>query len=71
LFAGSAGEARRWAIAMTPIQTAKLDGVDPTAWLTDALQRAVSGQTKVHELNTLLPWNWAPLATNTVATAAE
>ena len=35
-----------WAIAMTLIQTAKLNGVDPMAWLTDVLERIVSGRTK-------------------------
>ncbi len=60
LFAGSDGGARHWAIAMTLIQTAKLNGVDPMAWLTDVLQRIVSGCTKSHELATLLPWNWTP-----------
>ena len=34
---------------MTLIQTAKLNGVDPMAWLTDALERVVSGRTKSHE----------------------
>ena len=43
LFAGSDGGARHWAIAMTLIQTAKLNGVDPMAWLTDVLERIVSG----------------------------
>jgi transposase len=28
------------------------------AWLTDVLERIVSGRTKAHELPTLLPWNW-------------
>ena len=46
-------------IAMTLIQTAKLNGVDPMAWLTDVLERVVSGQTKANELHTLLPWAWA------------
>lgn len=59
LFAGSDGGARHWAIAMTLIQTAKLNGVDPMAWLTDVLERVVSGRTKAHELHTLLPWVWA------------
>ena len=58
LFAGSDGGARHWAIAMTLIQTAKLNGVEPMAWLTDVLERIVSGRTKIHELHTLLPWNW-------------
>ena len=60
LFAGSDGGARHWAIAMTLIQTAKLNGVNPMAWLTDVLERIVSGRTKAHELTTLLPWNWMP-----------
>jgi transposase len=60
LFAGSDGGGRHWAIAMTLIQTAKLKGVDPQAWLTDVLERIVSGRTKVTELDTLLPWNWKP-----------
>jgi transposase len=59
LFAGSDGGARHWAQAMTLIQTAKLNGVNPMAWLTDVLERVVSGRTKAHELASLLPWNWA------------
>ena len=61
LFAGSDGGARHWAIAMTLIQTAKLNGVEPMAWLTDVLERIVSGRTKAHELHTLLPWTWVPI----------
>lgn len=60
LFAGSDGGARHWAIAMTLIQTAKLNGVDPMAWLTDVLVRIVSRRTRSHELESLLPWNWKP-----------
>jgi IS66 C-terminal element len=64
LFAGSDAGARRWAIANTLIQTCKLSSVDPLAWLTDVLQRIVSGQTKNHELHTLLPWNWRQPSTS-------
>lgn len=60
LFAGSDGGARHWSIAMTLIQTAKLNAIDPMAWLTDVLERIISGRTKARELHTLLPWNWAP-----------
>jgi transposase len=70
LFAGSDGGARHWAIAMTLIQTAKLNGVDPMAWLTDVLERVVSGQTKANELDTLLPWNWAPPQSSTITSLA-
>jgi transposase len=70
LFAGSDGGARHWAIAMTLIQTAKLNGVDPMAWLTDVLERMVSGQTMANQLETLLPWNWVPPAGVALAAAA-
>ena len=49
--------------------TAKLNGVDPLAWLTDVLERVVSGRTKIHELASLLPWTWAA-ANSTQTTAA-
>ena len=40
------------------VATAKLNGVEPQAWLTDVLERMVAGQTKATELERLLPWNW-------------
>jgi transposase len=70
LFAGSDGGAEHWAIAMTLITTAKLNGVEPLAWLTDVLQRLVSGRTRQHEIAQLLPWNWRPPDAVTVAQAA-
>jgi hypothetical protein len=60
LFAGSDGGARHWAMAMTLINTAKLNDVEPMAYLTDVLERVVSGRTRSHELHTLLPWKWQP-----------
>jgi transposase len=59
LFAGSDGGAKHWAPAMALIQTARLNGVEPLAWLTDVLERIVSGRTKAHEMHSLLPWTWA------------
>ena len=67
LFAGSDAGARHWAIANTLIQTCKLNGVDPMAWLTDVLQRIVSGHTRSHQLDAPLPWNWR--APSTIAAA--
>ncbi len=58
LFAGSDGGARHWAIVASLVATAKLNGVEPQAWLTDVLERMVSGRTKAHELARLLPWAW-------------
>jgi hypothetical protein len=40
------------------VATAKLNGVEPLAWLTDVLERMVSGRTMASELERLLPWNW-------------
>ena len=40
------------------VATAKLNGVEPLAWLTDVLERVVSGRTKATELERLLPWAW-------------
>jgi hypothetical protein len=48
-FAGSDG-GRHWAIVASLVATAKLNGVEPLAWLTDVLERMVSGRTKAHEL---------------------
>ena len=58
LFAGSDGGARWWAIVASLVATAKLNGVEPRAWLTDVLERVVSGRTKAHELERLPPWTW-------------
>ncbi len=58
LFAGADSGGRHWAIVATLIQTAKLNDVEPLAWLTDALQRIVARRTKMNELASLLPWNW-------------
>jgi transposase len=60
LFAGSDGGARHWAIVASLVATAKLNGVEPLAWLTDVLERMVSGRTKAHELEKLLPWTGGP-----------
>jgi hypothetical protein len=70
LFAGSDGGAEHWAIAMTLITTAKLNGVEPLGWLTDVLRRVVSGRTRTHELEQLLPWNWRPPGATRLAEAA-
>ena len=58
LFAGSDGGARHWAIVASLVATAKLNGVEPLAWLTNVLERMVSGRTKATELARLLPWVW-------------
>src|SRR5262249_29763347 len=55
LFAGSDGGGERAAIMLTLIQTARLNDVDPQAWLADVLGRIAN-----HKITDLaaLPWNW-------------
>jgi transposase len=55
-FAGSDEGGRRAAAIYTLIATAKLNNVDPQAWLADVLARLPDHPAKrIHEL---LPWNW-------------
>jgi transposase len=46
----------RDAIAFTLIETSKLNGVDPQAWLTDVLSRIADH--KINRIDELLPWNY-------------
>ena len=57
LFAGSEGGGKSAAIAYTLIETAKLNGVDPLAWLTDTLARIADH--KITRIDELLPWLYA------------
>jgi transposase len=54
-FAGSDEGGRRAAAIYTLIQTAKLNDVDPQAWLADILARLPDHQAK--RIDELLPWN--------------
>jgi transposase len=50
------------------IVTAKMNGVDPQAWLADVLSR-IAGH-PAHRLDELLPWNWRhPTATGAALAA--
>jgi transposase len=57
LFVGSKGGGKAAAIAYTLIETAKLNGIDPQAWLTDTLGRIADH--KINKIDELLPWAWA------------
>jgi len=59
LFAGSDGGAERWATVCSLITTAKLNDVEPFAYLKDVLERMSTGH-PVNRLDDLLPWNWLP-----------
>lgn len=56
LFAGSDRGAERAAVMYTLIGTAKLNDIDPQAWLADVLARIAD--TPQNHLDKLLPWNW-------------
>jgi transposase len=55
LFVGSQTGGRAAAIAYTLIETAKLNGIDPQAWLADTLARIPDW--KITRVDELLPWN--------------
>jgi len=57
LFAGSERGGQRAAAMYTLIGTAKLNDIDPQAWLADVIARI--SETPVSRLHELLPWNWA------------
>jgi transposase len=65
LFAGSDRGGERAAAMFTLIETAKLNGVDPQAWLADVLHRIADHPSlRLHEL---LPWHWKKPVTHDVA----
>jgi hypothetical protein len=70
LFSGSEGGAESWAILASLVNTAKLHDLDPQAYLSDVLERIVSGRTKSHQLHELLVWNWKATRERTTQAAA-
>ena len=58
LFAGSDRGGQRAAAMYSLIVTAKLNDVDPQAWLADVLAR-IAGH-PARDIDQLLPWNWQP-----------
>src|SRR5271166_4338027 len=59
---GAAGTVRTSPTVMySLIVTAKLNDVDPQAWLADVLARIA--EHPAHRIDELLPWNWRPRST--------
>jgi len=58
LFAGSDRGGQRAAALYSLIVTAKMNGVDPQAWLADILARIAEHPAR--DIDELLPWNWRP-----------
>lgn len=65
MFAGSDRGAERWACVSSLVTTAKLNDVDPHAYLKDVLERMVEGH-PMTRLDDLLPWNWAKNASTAI-----
>jgi transposase len=59
LFAGSDGGAEHWAMLASLIETCKLNGIDPEAYLADVITGIVQGH-PMSRLDELLPWNHQP-----------
>jgi len=60
LFAGSDSGGIRAAAMYTIIESAKMTGLDPEAYLRDVLARIADHP--INRIAALLPWNWTPLA---------
>ena len=56
LFCGSDRGGDRAAVMYSLIVTAKMNDIDPQAWLADVLARIA--EHPVQRLDELLPWNW-------------
>ena len=61
LFAGSDGGAQHWACLASLIETAKLNGLNPLAYLTATLE-ALAGGHLINRIAELLPWRGTPQA---------
>jgi transposase len=68
LFAGSDRGGDRAAAMYSLIITAKLNDVDPRAWLADVLARIADHPAS--RLNELLPWHWREAREGTAAAKA-
>ena len=68
LFCGSDRGGQRAAAMYSLIITAKMNDIDPQAWLTHVLARIATHP--AHRLDELLPWNWKSTVTAVAAEAA-
>ena len=66
LFLGSDKGGERAAIIYTALETARLNGIDPEAWLADVLDQLARGRSQL-DLGPLMPWNWRKPATLAIA----
>jgi transposase len=62
LFAGSDGGAVHWAVIASLIETCKLNGVDPLAYITAVITLIVQGHPN-RGIDDLMPWQFRPADT--------
>jgi hypothetical protein len=68
LFAGHDAGAENWACLASLIETCKLNGIDPQAYLADVLTRLVN-LWPAARIDELMPWAWASVDNNGMLTA--
>jgi len=69
LFCGSDAGGDRAACIYTIIETAKMNGINPQAYLADILARIADHPSR--RIDDLLPWRWKPLTAVTATAAAS
>ncbi len=69
LFAGSKAGGDRAAAIYSVIETAKLNGLEPQAYITDVIAK-IAGNWPASRWDELMPWNWQPADQELVAQAA-
>ncbi|WCP16016.1 hypothetical protein sphantq_04508 (plasmid) [Sphingobium sp. AntQ-1] len=59
IFAGSKAGGERAAAIYSVIETAKLNGIEPQAYIADVIEK-IAGNWPATRWNELMPWNWHP-----------
>lgn len=59
LFLGSEAGGNRAAALYTVLESARLNGINPEAYLADVIDQMAKGH-PINRLSELLPWNWMP-----------
>src|ERR1700751_5786710 len=66
LFAGSHSGGERAAVMYSILQTAKLNGVNPEAYLNDTLAKIAAGH-PINRISELMPWAYQSATSDTAA----
>lgn len=69
LFAGSLPAAHRAAVILSIVETCKMNGVEPEAYMADVMER-IQNDWPAARWDELLPWHWTPSTSPNVAMAA-